>query len=58
MPDGVDAAIEPMKPSGPKPLCNAMRPDAEREQLLSCDDAVLPLREASQYDIDGGYGAF
>ena len=58
MPNGVDASTEPMKPPGPKPLDNAMRPDAEREQLLSCDDAILPAREASQTDVDRGCGAF
>jgi hypothetical protein len=58
MPDGVDTAVEAMKAPGPEPLDDAVRPDAEREQLLATDHAVLSLGDASQQDIDRRYGAF
>jgi hypothetical protein len=45
MADGIDAAMHRMEPPRLDPVLDRARVDAEREQLLPRDDAVLALRE-------------
>jgi hypothetical protein len=52
MADRVDAGVDDVKPSCIDPSGDRRRAQADAEQLTPCDDAMLPLRQLYEAQLD------
>jgi hypothetical protein len=55
VPDGIDAAVNPVQPPGRGTLLRCPRTEPERPKLPERNDSVLPPSELGNRHVDGGW---